>query len=227
MSEKCVKIKICGLKREQDIDYVNEVRPDYVGFVFAPKSRRAVTPEQAGQLRKRLDPGILPVGVFVNEAPEQVASLLEQGIIGMAQLHGQEDEAYIARLRQLTKQPILQAFRAETREDVQKAVKSSADLILLDHGAGGTGETFDWSMLPKIHRPWLLAGGLTPENAAEAISTASPWGVDVSSGVETGLWKDAVKIKSFVENVRNCATDFADEVLKRCEIADNADKNRF
>ena len=203
MREKRIKIKICGLCREQDIDFVNELRPDYIGFVFAPKSRRYVTPEQAAALRKRLDPGIVSVGVFVNEVPDQAASLLEQGIIGMAQLHGQEDDAYLDRLRQLTDKPILQAFRIGTLADIEKALQSKADGILLDNGAGGTGESFDWSLLPKIECPWFLAGGLTPENVTEALRRADPYGVDVSSGVETNKIKDYYKIKSFIENIQS------------------------
>ena len=203
MREKRIKIKICGLSREQDIDFVNELQPDYIGFVFAPKSHRYVTPEQAADLRKRLDPGIVSVGVFVNEVPERAASLLNQGIIGMAQLHGQEDDADIDRLRQLTANPILQAFRIGAPADIEKALQSKADGILLDNGAGGTGEAFDWSLLPKIERPWFLAGGLTPENVAEALNVTIPYGVDVSSGVETDRVKDYHKIKSFIQNVRS------------------------
>lgn len=203
MPEEKIKIKICGLSRDQDIDFVNELRPDYIGFVFAPKSHRYVTPEQAACLRKRLDPGIVSVGVFVNETPERVASLLEQEMIGMAQLHGQEDEGYIARLRQLTDKPLLQAFRICSTADIEKAVRSKAEYILLDNGAGGTGEAFDWSLLSKIDRPWFLAGGLTPKNVTEALQRAEPRGVDVSSGVETDRVKDYHKIKSFIQNIRN------------------------
>ena len=201
MSEEKIRIKICGLCREQDIDFVNELRPDFIGFVFASQSRRYVTPERAACLRRRLDPEIVSVGVFVDEEAEQVASLLEQGIIGTAQLHGKEQEAYVDRLRQLTDRPILQAFRIGGAADIEKALRSKADGILLDNGAGGTGEAFDWSLLPKIERPWFLAGGLTPENVTEALRIAKPWGVDVSSGVETDRGKDYKKIKSFIQNV--------------------------
>ena len=145
MSE--VKVKLCGLRRAEDIAFANEAQPDYIGFVFATKSRRAVTAVEAKALREQLSAGIIPVGVFVNQPVELVAQLLNDGVIDWAQLHGQEDETYVTALRKLTAKPILQAFRVETQADVVRAVASSADGILLDNGAGGTGETFDWSLV--------------------------------------------------------------------------------
>ena len=200
-----VKIKICGLSREEDIAYVNEVVPEFIGFVFAPKSRRYVTPARAARLRELLHPDIVPVGVFVREDPRVVAGLLEQGIIGMAQLHGKEDETYVKELRQLTKRPLVQAFRIDNLEDVRRAERSGADYILLDHGAGGTGETFDWSLLKDVKRPYFLAGGLRPDNVEQALGAADPYGMDVSSGVETDGVKDREKIREFVDNVRRIA----------------------
>ena len=122
------KIKLCGLKRPQDIQAANELLPAYIGFVFAPKSRRYVHPDRAEELRRMLNPGIIPVGVFVNETPETVAALLDRGIIDIAQLHGKEDEAYIRRLRQLTKKPLIQAFRIDPPADVAAARASLASL---------------------------------------------------------------------------------------------------
>lgn len=200
MSE--VKVKLCGLRRAEDIAFANEAKPDYIGFVFAPKSRRAVTAVEAKALREQLSAGIIPVGVFVNQPVEQVAQLLNDGVIDWAQLHGQEDETYLAALRKLTAKPILQAFRVETQADVVWAVASSADGILLDNGAGGTGETFDWSLVRGCARPFFLAGGLTPENVAEAIAQVRPYAVDSSSGVETAGWKDREKMRRFVQAVR-------------------------
>lgn len=149
MPQKSIKIKICGLTRKKDIGYVNELQPDYIGFVFSPKSRRYVTPEQAAQMRSLLSRNIIPVGVFVNEMPESVADLLNQGVIDMAQLHGQEDEAYISKLRLLTHKPIIQSFSIASGADIQKTEQSMADYILLDNGAGGTGDAFDWSLLQQ------------------------------------------------------------------------------
>lgn len=201
------KIKICGLTRAQDIQAANALQLDYIGFVFAPKSKRFVAPEQAKQLRQQLAPGIQAVGVFVNAPPEQIAALLADGTIDIAQLHGQEDAAYIARLRSLTHTPIWQAFRIESTEDISRANASPADLVLLDHGAGGTGERFDWTLLHGMARPFVLAGGLTSQNAAEAIAQARPYAVDASSGCETNGVKDPAKMLAFVNAIRNVKTD--------------------
>lgn len=201
------KIKICGLTRAQDIQTANALQLDYIGFVFTPKSKRFVAPEQAKQLRRQLAPGIQAVGVFVNAPPEQIAALLADGTIDIAQLHGQEDAAYIARLRSLTRAPIWQAFRIENTEDISRANASPADLVLLDHGAGGTGERFAWALLHGMARPFVLAGGLTPQNAAEAIAKARPYAVDASSGCETNGVKDPAKMLAFVNAVRNTITD--------------------
>ena len=201
------KIKICGLTRAQDIRTANALQLDYIGFVFAPKSKRFVPPEQAKQLRQQLAPGIRAVGVFVNAPPEQIAALLADCTIDIAQLHGQEDAAYIARLRSLTHAPIWQAFRIESTEDISRANASPADLVLLDHGAGGTGERFDWTLLHGMARPFVLAGGLTPQNAAEAIAKARPYAVDASSGCETNGVKDPAKMLAFVNAIRNVKTD--------------------
>ena len=196
------KIKLCGLKRPQDIQAANELLPAYIGFVFAPKSRRYVHPDRAEELRRMLNPGITPVGVFVNETPETVAALLDRGIIDIAQLHGKEDAAYIRRLRQLTKKPLIQAFRIDTPADVAAAQASTADYVLLDSGAGGTDTSFDWSLLQNIQRPYFLAGGLTPENVGGAVATLHPYAVDVSSGIETDGAKDKEKMTQFVRAVR-------------------------
>lgn len=195
------KIKLCGLSRPEDITAANALEPDFVGFVFAPKSRRYVTAEQAQTLRKQLSSAIQAVGVFVDEEPERVAALLEAGIIDLAQLHGREDEDYLARLRALTRNPIIQAFQVKTPEDLERDQSSSADYILLDSGAG-TRTTFDWGLLTSVRCPYLLAGGLGPDNAARAVRTLHPWGVDVSSGIETGGVKDMKKMAAFVAAVR-------------------------
>lgn len=126
------KIKFCGLTRAEDIAAANALKPEYIGFVFAPKSKRYVSPQQAALLRARLDPAIKAVGVFVNEPPEAVALLLNENIIDIAQLHGQEDAAYLARLRSLTAKPLWQAFRAETAAGLAAAARSPADMVLLD-----------------------------------------------------------------------------------------------
>ena len=195
------KIKLCGLSQACDIEGANLLQPDYVGFVFARKSRRCVAPEQARELKKLLRPEIRAVGVFVDETPESVARLLNSGVIDLAQLHGSEDAEYIRRLRGLTGSPLIQAFRVRSKEDLCRAAASTADEILLDAGAG-TGTVFDWSLLRNMERRYFLAGGLSPENVREAIRDLHPYGVDVSSGIETDALKDRRKMAAFVAAVR-------------------------
>lgn len=196
-------VKICGLSRFCDIDYVNAARPDYCGFIINfPKSRRNVTEGQVRELRARLHPDIQPVGVFVDQPIELVAQLLEDGTIAVAQLHGHEDERYIAAVRALAPgKPVWKAYKIRAKGDLERAGASSADLILLDNGYG-TGETFDWSLVGDVGRPFLLAGGLTPENLSEAMEALHPYGVDISSGVETDGVKDERKILTVVNAVR-------------------------
>ena len=196
-------IKLCGMSREQDIRACNLVRPDLVGFIVDfPKSHRSVSPERAGKLAVRLDEGIYPVGVFVDADPGLVVRMASDDTISLAQLHGHEDEAYIAELRTHTDVGIIQAFRVQSAADVGRAQRSSADLVLLDAGQG-SGKTFDWALLTGIKRPYLLAGGLGPDNVAQAIAALSPWGVDMSSGVESDRLKDADKMAAAVAAVRN------------------------
>ena len=196
------KIKLCGLTRPEDIAAANALKPEYIGFVFAPKSRRAVSREKAAELRAQLSPEIQTVGVFVNEAPETVARLLNEDLLDIAQLHGQEDAAYIARLRSLTSKPLWQAFRVEDAASLAAAARSTADMVLLDSGAGGTGTVFNWKLLQGFPRPYILAGGLDADNAADAVSRLHPDVVDVSSGIETAGRKDPAKMAAFVAAVR-------------------------
>ncbi|BAL01587.1 N-(5'-phosphoribosyl)anthranilate isomerase [Oscillibacter valericigenes Sjm18-20] len=196
------KIKICGLRRPCDIAYANELRPDYIGFVFAKKSRRCVSSETAAALRSNLDRAICPVGVFVNEPPENIARLLNDGTIEMAQLHGQEDETYIQTLRGYTKKPLIKAFSIRRAADAAAAALSSADYILLDNGSGGTGKAFDWSLTSGVARSYFLAGGLSADNVAQAIDKAHPYAVDVSSGVESDKVKNPEKMRRFILAVR-------------------------
>ena len=196
------RIKFCGLSCFQDIEIANTLLPDYIGFVFVPQSRRYVTPEMAEKLKARLSPRIQAAGVFLNDEPEIMAELANQNIIHMIQLHGQETEQTIKTLRSLTSAPIIQAFTMQTSDDINRAEASSADLILLDSGAG-TGTVFNWSLIRRrIKRPFFLAGGLNPENVSEAIQTLSPYGVDVSSGIEINGKKDRHKMEAFTASVR-------------------------
>ena len=197
------KIKLCGLSRPCDIRAANELLPDYIGFVFAPKSRRYVSPEKAAELKRMLDPGIRAAGVFVDEQPQVIEALVSRGVIDAVQLHGREDEDYIQDLRRrLGNTRILQAFSIRSERDAKRAEESSADLILADSPGGGTGEVFDWGMLRKVARPYFLAGGLNPDNAGDAVNALAPYGVDVSSGIETDGQKDWKKMEKFVLAVR-------------------------
>ena len=197
------RIKICGLTRPEDVRYVNTAKPDWCGFILNfPSSRRNVTPEQARALRAGLDPDIRPVGVFVDRPVEEVAALLNSGVISVAQLHGREDNAYISVLR--TRAPgcvVWRAFQLRSQADLAAADASGADLVLLDNGRG-TGQTFDWSLAGSVHRPFLLAGGLTPESIPRAVAALRPYGLDLSSGVETDGVKDPAKIQAAVTAAR-------------------------
>lgn len=195
------KMKLCGLRRACDIEYVNELMPEYVGFVFAGCSKRYVSPEKAAELRMALHGSIVPVGVFVDENPTVIANLVNSHIVDAVQLHGREDEDYIHALRKLVNCTIIQAFRIEGEKDVEVANRSSADYVLLDSG-GGSGEAFDWSLIKGINRPYFLAGGLTPANVRAAISELQPYGVDASSSLETDGFKDKDKMAAFVQAVR-------------------------
>ena len=195
------RIKFCGLTRKCDIEAVNELGPEYIGFVFWPRSKRVVTREQASELKAMLDPSIKAVGVFVDEDIEVVKSLLNDDIIDIAQLHGSEDGTYINDLKMSTGKPVIKAFKIRSEDDGRQAEESPADMVLLDSGMG-TGKTFNWEIIKGVKRPFFLAGGLAPDNAAEAIRELHPYALDVSSGIETEGIKDIKKMADFYEAVR-------------------------
>lgn len=198
-----MKIKICGLTRPEDIAAVNEAKPEYVGFVFFPKSKRYVTSQQAAELRKLLDPEIPAVGVFVNAPLKEMASLVWDGTIQVIQLHGTETEEDILWLKRACPQvSIIKAIEVQSSDDVVRWRNSKADFLLLDSGKG-SGVTFDWGQIGAVEKPFFLAGGLSHDNVQEAIRKVQPYGVDVSSGVETDGKKDAAKISELVRRVRN------------------------
>ncbi len=198
------KVKICGLKRMEDVEFVNKYHPDYVGFVFA-KSRRQVTGVFAKTLQKALLPEIKAVGVFVNHPIAEVVDLVQTNTIQVVQLHGKETEDYIEELQKfIPETPIFKAVSVKSIEDILVWEHSKVEMLLLDNGAGGTGEVFDWNILKEMTeftKPYFIAGGLHPENVAEVLQFA-PFGVDVSGGVETDGCKDEMKIKAFIETVR-------------------------
>ena len=199
------KIKFCGMMSTDDCTAANEILPDYIGFVFAPGRKRTVSAEDAKAMKAVLSPEIRAVGVFVNETTDVVANLLNSNIIDIAQLHGDEDEAYIKELRTKTGGSIIQAIQySKFTEDAAflKAIReSSADMVLIDSGTG-CGKTFPWEVIQKTDRPYFLAGGLNPENVKEAILLLHPFAVDVSSGIETEHKKDKAKMAAFANAVR-------------------------
>ena len=196
------KIKICGLSRPYDIYAVNDEKPEYAGFVFS-KSRRNVTPQQAFELRNKLAPGIIPVGVFTDEKIGNIISLAQRGIFDVIQLHGSENEEYILRLKAFTDKPVIKAVAVLEEGDAQKWAETSADYLLLDGESGGKGKRFDWNLIGVVNKPFFLAGGLGVENIETALEKVKPFAVDVSSGVETDGFKDHAKIREFIRTVRN------------------------
>jgi len=196
------KIKICGLRRIEDIEAVNHALPDYIGFVFAPSKRR-VGFKTAAMLKEKLDTGIKAVGVFVNEDISAISEIVQNGIIDLIQLHGDEDDVYIERLKKACACPVIKAVGVGGTPPV---LSKTADYLLFDKASdqrGGTGETFDWRILANYRGvPYFLAGGLASENVREALGQLLPFCVDVSSGVETDGFKDPEKINEFVQLVR-------------------------
>ena len=210
-----VKLKICGMRRAEDIEIANSYKPDYIGFVFA-ESPRKVSYEQAQDLSGLLSEDIVSVGVFVNEHMKLIVDLFKDGIIEMAQLHGDEDEKYIRNLKDKSieetgKQiPVINAIEikegADYNDELLKWRDSASDYFILDSGKG-SGKTFDWSLIDKesefFKNSIFLAGGLNSENLALAIEEFNPFAVDLSSSVETDGFKDEEKIKEIIEIMEN------------------------
>jgi len=196
------KIKICGLKRIEDIQCVNEAKPDYIGFVFAG-AKRKIGFEEAAKLKSFLDKDIKAVGVFVNEKIDNVISLCSKGVIDFVQLHGDEDESYIRELKGRTGKPVIKAVKVK---DKAPDFETNADYVLFDTyvpgECGGSGKTFDTGLIKGYKKPFFVAGGINAENIAGIIKELNPWCVDVSSGVETNGLKDPKKIKKVIEIVR-------------------------
>lgn len=197
------RIKICGLTCKEDIIAVNQAMPDYIGFVFAP-GKRQVHRKQVMALLSYLDERIMVVGVFADQPQEYMIDCANSGIINAIQLHGQEDETVIRRLKEATGKTLIKAVSVSKAADINKWQESQADYLLFDHGKGGTGTCFRWSCLDEAggqKKPFFLAGGIDIGNVTEALRHR-PYCVDVSSGVETNGIKDAKKINDLVSIVR-------------------------
>ena len=205
-----LRVKICGLRRPEDIEMANRLRPDYAGFVFA-KSPRRVRPGEAAALCRMLRPEIGAVGVFADEPAAEVALAARACRLTAVQLHGREDADYIRTLRGLLPAGcrVWKAARVRGAGDIESARQCGADLLLLDafvpDAAGGTGKTFDWALAQDVPQPFFLAGGLNAQNVEQAVRTAHPAGVDVSSGVESGGFKDPDRAAEFIRAARGCA----------------------
>ncbi|WP_234123306.1 phosphoribosylanthranilate isomerase [Clostridium hydrogenum] len=201
------KVKICGIKRGEDVDIVNSFMPDYVGFVFA-ESKRKVSVEEAQKLILGLNPQIRKVGVFVNESYARVISIAKILKLDVLQFHGDEGNEYLEKFKTYE---VWKAASINSKSDIEKVSLYNVNGIVVDsldgNGNGGTGKKFDWSILKKyknsILKPIFVAGGLNEENIQECIKELQPFGVDVSSGVESNGVKDKLKIKNFITKVRN------------------------
>ena len=197
------KIKICGIRRFEDIEMVNKYLPDYVGFVFA-ESKRKVTHDTAYQLKDKLNPNILSVGVFVDAPQDEILELYNGGAIEIAQLHGGENEEYITDLKEKTDNElkIIKAIEISKGTELNEYDNSKADYLLLDSGKG-SGKTFDWKLIKKeIKKDFFLAGGLSSSNILEAIEQFNPYAVDLSSALESDGFKDENKIKEIMELIK-------------------------
>ena len=218
------KVKMCGISKVETIPAVVEAKPDYMGLVFA-SSKRQVTVDQAKTLVEELhkqytkrynngaeqsnDDEIKTVGVFVNETLENLVKIAKEANLDAVQLHGDEDEAFIQSLKERTNVEVWKAVQIRSAADAEAWIDSSADMLLFDaynkDERGGTGEVFDWSCLDEFERPFMLAGGIDSTNVARAIRTVRPYGIDISSGIETKGVKDDEKIKAFTNIVRTIA----------------------
>ncbi len=196
-----MKIKCCGMMGKEDILAALDAGPDYLGVILAEGRRRTVSPEEAKTFHDLLADRIPLVGVFVDQDPEEICRLLQEGVIDIAQLHGKERPDQIRFLQEKTGKPVWKAFRMSQGADWDDINRSPADLILLDSGTG-SGRTFDWDFTKKVHRDFLLAGGLEAGNLKSAMEEVQPYGVDLSTGLETEGRKDPRKMKEAVELVR-------------------------
>ncbi len=203
-----VKVKICGIKTLQDVAAINRQKPDYAGFVFYPLSKRYVSLVKARLLKAQLSKRIKTVGIFVNAPIEEIAAAAELGIINMVQLHGDEDNAYIAELKKICRLPIIKAVRVQDETDIKRACYYNTDYLLFDtystSGYGGTGKQFNTQLLQgvKINKSYFVAGGLNAGNVRQALKGLKPYAADVSGGVETAGSKDEAKIKAFIKQVK-------------------------
>ena len=198
-----VKIKICGIRRLEDVKIVNKYKPDYIGFVFAD-SKRKVSSSLAKKLRENLDSDIIPVGVFVDSSLDEILKIFDEGTIDIAQLHGSESEEFICELKEKSngELKIIKAIEMSADVDLKEYENSHSDYLLLDSGKG-SGKTFDWKLIGNdLKKDFFLAGGLSSSNVKEAIDEFKPYAVDLSSSLETNGFKDENKIRKIMEVIK-------------------------
>lgn len=188
------KLKICGLKRVEDIDYVNELKVDYIGFILSDGYKRSIDFETAQSLKNRLSKDIKAVGVFVDEDKKYIDYYIKNNIIDIVQLHGNEEPEFCKGFDV----PVIKCFNPDT---FSKVDEYDTDYFLFDSGAG-TGKEFDWNILPECEKPFFLAGGISIDNAEDAVNSAHPFALDVSSSLETNSKKDRAKVEAFVKKIR-------------------------
>lgn len=187
------KLKICGLTREEDISMVNKIKPDFIGFVFA-KSKRQIDLKTAVFLKSKLDPDIKSVGVFVNESIDNIIKVVNSKSIDLVQLHGDENNCYISKLKNLISIPIIKAIKISENSEKEKAYYEAADFLLIDSGCG-SGKTFDWSIDLPTSKPLFIAGGISYENVEKAFEHFKPYAFDLSSSVEVNGFKNFDKME--------------------------------
>ena len=195
------KIKFCGLSRRCDIEAVNELKPEYIGFVFVKTSKRYVSFEKAEELKSLLDPKIKAVGVFVNEDLKRIEEICDKKVIDIVQLHGLEEEKELNYLRSRIVQPVIKAFLYKKGRRCQTSGKKSGGFYFIGFGAG-TGRTFEWEWIKHMERPYFLAGGIHIDNVEKALEQLKPYAIDVSSGIETEGRKDKRKMAAIMTAVR-------------------------
>lgn len=203
-----MKIKFCGIRRKEDVQYINELEPDYMGMILTSGFRRSVGIEQAKELVDECNPKVKKVGVFVNQSIEEVLNISTKLSLDVIQLHGEENLEYIEKISDKAKCQIWKAVRVKCADEIRVADTFPVDLLVLEGyvtgEVGGTGVEADWELIAKNppRKPFLLAGGLTPQNVEGVSKIVKPFGVDVSSGIETDGIKDFNKMKEIIIKIR-------------------------
>lgn len=200
-----MKIKICGLTSIEDIYIINEVKPDFAGFIFADNSKRKINFSLAQKMKIELDENIKTVGVFVDANIQTIEETAASKVIDIIQLHGNEDNNYIKEIKNTTNLPVIKALKADNNLE-EKINTTIADYVLIDSynktNFGGTGISFNWGLIPKTNKKIFLAGGLNTHNIINAIETVHPYCVDINSGVETNGKKDKQKITEIIQKIK-------------------------